>query len=88
MQDPYDEGDQAIPQARGVLRVCVGMAADEGLLQTIGADRKAYACRLALGVLSQYIMRNQITLVMIERWLDEAIASAAAKGQGERNDGK
>ena len=79
----FDESNLAIPFARRLVREHIGNMAQLGRLQAAALDQKAVIAQLAMGPLSQYVISEVIKVVMIERWVMEAISSTAQRNNLE-----
>lgn len=88
-QCPFDESNLAIPHARRVVREQINEIAQRGQLQAAALNQKSVVAHLAMGPLSQYVIQGIITVTMLERWVMEAISTAAQqRGQEGANNGE
>ncbi len=77
---PHDEHESrhiAMQEARTLIADRVREAAQEGHLQAIALDQKAFICTLVLGPLAPIVTEGSVTLPMLERWAMEAISHQA-----------
>lgn len=77
----FDENNLSIPHARRLVREHVGTLAAAGRLQDAALNQKAVVVQLAMGPLSEYVIIGAVKTSMVERWVMEAISSAAQRGQ-------